>query len=66
MEMKQEQSNSEYKIARKFLQDFFAPIVARYNPFGRPGAGAPLRDNSGRIIAVLLALFFNSTCCIKL
>lgn len=24
---------------------------SEYNPFGRPGAGAPLRDNSGRIIA---------------
>jgi hypothetical protein len=46
---------------------FFVPIVAfSYNPFGRPGAGAPLRDNSGRIIAVLIALFFNLTCDIKL
>lgn len=54
------------KLHANFFKIFFAPIVARYNPFGRPGAGAPLRDNSGRIIAVLLALFFNSTCCIKL
>ena len=45
---------------------FFVPIVARYNPFGRPGAGAPLRDNSGRIIAVLIALFFNLMCYIKI
>lgn len=28
-----------------------------YNPFGREGAGAPLRDENGRIIAERLGFF---------
>jgi hypothetical protein len=57
LELKEERSNSESEVVFRIPQTLLLTLFLRYNPFGRPGAGAPLRDTGGRIIAVLSACF---------
>jgi len=57
LELKEERSNSESEVVFRVPQTLLLTLFLRYNPFGRPGAGAPLRDTGGRIIAVLSACF---------